>query len=344
MSSSDCFIHRPYLYYADEPGPNLHNQLRAAAQSQPLYVQPSESRQSNHNHHVSDPYRNYELPSGSGQSNHSDSGPLDGPGNRHLQVYAAETNEGWADPITREELKQSAPPRSREEIHYYGEREVEKSTQDPEVIGHSCVPIPKGNDKANRVTAQPHNPESNLAPTQSYWHGIVDKVKRMNWEDAERGDKVLRYFVKRGYDARRSAHLRSKRDDSVHMEEGQLYTLDGVCREVEVPLLFALVRHKREQDYVIIFGSMKEALELANTEDDFEIQIVLDFEQAAINAARRIFPEFLVQGCLWHLSQGQLCVLIIEWRQMVKGLPILPREHLDQWMRITPLITHVGDS
>ncbi|RCN52612.1 hypothetical protein ANCCAN_01311 [Ancylostoma caninum] len=60
---------------------------------------------------------------------------------------------------------------------------------------------------------------------------------------------------------------RSKRHAPVRMEEGQLYTINGVCRGgFEVSLLFAVTRHKSEQHYPTIFGNMKEALQAVPNE------------------------------------------------------------------------------
>ncbi|EYC09415.1 hypothetical protein Y032_0060g3103 [Ancylostoma ceylanicum] len=60
---------------------------------------------------------------------------------------------------------------------------------------------------------------------------------------------------------------RSKRGSGVRMQEGQLYTIHGACGGgFEVPLLFAITRHKTEDAYMIVFGKLKEVVQSANTE------------------------------------------------------------------------------
>ncbi|KAK6734095.1 hypothetical protein RB195_017707 [Necator americanus] len=153
---------------------------------------------------------------------------------------------------------------------------------------------------------------------------------------------------------------RSKRGSSVRMEEGQLYTIHGVCRGgFEVPLLFAITRRKREEEYVIVFEKMKQALESASESDpqsEFELTIVVDYELAAINAAKRVFPRCAIEGCCWHLSQAWVrrrntlgilqflkgrgkCGRVTRWWRTLKGLPFLPREmfHLVNALRRPPV-------
>ncbi|RCN41696.1 hypothetical protein ANCCAN_12366 [Ancylostoma caninum] len=48
------------------------------------------------------------------------------------------------------------------------------------------------------------------------------------------------------------------------MEEGQLYTIHGLYRGgFEVLLLFAVTWHKSEENYLTMFGKMKEAVQAA---------------------------------------------------------------------------------
>ncbi|EYC41595.1 hypothetical protein Y032_0563g3524 [Ancylostoma ceylanicum] len=88
----------------------------------------------------------------------------------------------------------------------------EDFTQDPETIGPTlCQYEERESDKANRMLYE------------SYWYRVVDKIERMSWggeiiltvlvdvprcSDAEKRNRVVQYFVKRGYDARRSAYSR----------------------------------------------------------------------------------------------------------------------------------------
>ncbi|RCN35254.1 hypothetical protein ANCCAN_18895, partial [Ancylostoma caninum] len=141
---------------------------------------------------------------------------------------------------------------------------------------------------------------------------------------------------------------RTERRAPERMEEGQLYTIHGVYRGgFEVPLLFAVTRNKSEDDYVTIFGKMKEAVQAVpsdtpNTEP--QLRIVVDFKMAAINAARAVFPLSSTEGCAWHLTQawvrnrnrlgllrflkgGERDPRVVHWGKTLKGLPFLPRDH-----------------
>ncbi|VDO51561.1 unnamed protein product [Haemonchus placei] len=76
---------------------------------------------------------------------------------------------------------------------------------------------------------------------------------------------------------------------------GQLYTIHGVmANSVDVPLLFAITTRKNERVYERIFGKLKEAIEAAGGRNN--IRILLDYEKAAINAAKRDM------WCKWDVS------------------------------------------
>ncbi|RCN33095.1 hypothetical protein ANCCAN_21079 [Ancylostoma caninum] len=84
--------------------------------------------------------------------------------------------------------------------------------------------------------------------------------------------------------------------------KSQLYTIHGVCSNgVEVPLLYAISSKKTEQVYTIIFGHMRDELGAAVPP---RLRVVLDYEKAAINAVKRVFPNATVQGCAFHLAQA----------------------------------------
>ncbi|KAL6724224.1 hypothetical protein Aduo_019130 [Ancylostoma duodenale] len=75
----------------------------------------------------------------------------------------------------------------------------------------------------------------------------------------------------------------------------------------EGPLSFAIPRHKTEHDYMIAFEKLKKVLQSANTtepKDGPHLAIIVNFEEAVIKAARRVFPECSLEGWRWHLSQA----------------------------------------
>ncbi|KIH45462.1 hypothetical protein ANCDUO_24497 [Ancylostoma duodenale] len=79
-------------------------------------------------------------------------------------------------------------------------------------------------------------------------------------------------------------HKLNPRTAPVHMEKGQLYTIHASCNgEMEVPILYAITRSKKQASYRTIFGALKEA---------------------AVKAAKATFPESVVQGCAFHLAQA----------------------------------------
>ncbi|RCN48142.1 hypothetical protein ANCCAN_05827 [Ancylostoma caninum] len=73
-----------------------------------------------------------------------------------------------------------------------------------------------------------------------------------------------------------------------------------------VPILYAITRRKDIATYRTIFGQLKEVI------GEHGLKIILDFEKAAIRAAREAFPDAVVQRCAFHLAQA--------WNRMAKEL------------------------
>ncbi|RCN47272.1 hypothetical protein ANCCAN_06714 [Ancylostoma caninum] len=141
-------------------------------------------------------------------------------------------------------------------------------------------------------------------------------------------------------------HKLNPRNTPVRMDKGQLYTIHAVCNgETEVPILYAVTRSKTKATYRTIFRKLKEELTQHGAGDG--IRIVLDFEKAAINATRTIFPEATIQGCAFHLSQAwnRKCTAlglrrfirgprklwsIARWWSILKGMIFLPVDLLQR--------------
>ncbi|CAJ0595579.1 unnamed protein product [Cylicocyclus nassatus] len=89
------------------------------------------------------------------------------------------------------------------------------------------------------------------------------------------------------------------------MEEGQVYTVHGVCNGgFEMPLMFAIMTRKREEDFRVVFEKLKEKINAAMPESgEQQLKFVVDFDLAAITAAAQVFPRCSIEGCSWHLSQ-----------------------------------------
>ncbi|KAL6723730.1 hypothetical protein Aduo_018706 [Ancylostoma duodenale] len=89
-------------------------------------------------------------------------------------------------------------------------------------------------------------------------------------------------------------------------DNAQLYTIHGVCNNaVEVPLLHAVTTKKTVQTYARIFETVRQELEAVRIgKSEVIVRVILDFEKAAINAAKRTFDKAELEGCGWHLSQA----------------------------------------
>ncbi|KAL6729504.1 hypothetical protein Aduo_000552 [Ancylostoma duodenale] len=98
-------------------------------------------------------------------------------------------------------------------------------------------------------------------------------------------------------------HKLNPKTAPVHMEKGQLYTIHAACNgEMELPILYAVTRSKKAQTYRTIFGALKEVHNRFGAPQ--QLRILLDYEKAAIKAAKAIFTESVVQGCAFHLAQA----------------------------------------
>ncbi|CAJ0606947.1 unnamed protein product [Cylicocyclus nassatus] len=122
-------------------------------------------------------------------------------------------------------------------------------------------------------------------------------------------DDLHIYFSRKVVELARDHGLHALIGDGVHklnpvtipnrMDKGQLYVVHGAIQGgIEVPLLYAVTRFKTVGTYKIVFESLREVL------GEYKERFVVDFEKAAIRAARETFPETDVQGCAFHLAQA----------------------------------------
>ncbi|VDM67049.1 unnamed protein product [Strongylus vulgaris] len=129
------------------------------------------------------------------------------------------------------------------------------------------------------------------------------------------------------------------------------YKVSKLCKIIKIIISYARI------DYMVIFQQLREALVRANAEsEELQLRFIVDFEMATINAARRVFPRFSVEGCSWHLSQAWVrkrnslgplhymkgegrCGRVIRWWRTLKGLPFLPRScyHLVNALQTPPV-------
>lgn len=79
----------------------------------------------------------------------------------------------------------------------------------------------------------------------------------------------------------------------------QLYVIHGSRDGWRAPLLYALCAKKTTQIYVKLLEQIK--LKLPDYSPE---QVNMDFELAAINAVKQVFPNAKLQCCLFHLKQS----------------------------------------
>ncbi|EYC22299.1 hypothetical protein Y032_0017g3270 [Ancylostoma ceylanicum] len=84
----------------------------------------------------------------------------------------------------------------------------------------------------------------------------------------------------------------------------QLYTVHAVCEGgIEMPVLHAITAKKTTRVYEKIFSHLRTQFQRHGIPES-RLRIILDFEKAAIKAARKVFPRATVEGCIFHLGQA----------------------------------------
>ncbi|XP_053381681.1 uncharacterized protein LOC123533370 [Mercenaria mercenaria] len=66
----------------------------------------------------------------------------------------------------------------------------------------------------------------------------------------------------------------------------------------QVPLVYVLMSRRTKQDYIAVLTSLRSMLERPQVE-----WFMLDFEAAAWQALREVFPGCVLKGCVFHWSQ-----------------------------------------
>lgn len=93
----------------------------------------------------------------------------------------------------------------------------------------------------------------------------------------------------------------------------QLYTIHGSIHGYTFPLIYCISTRKTEAFYRDVLDRLKTHAAELNFELNPEI-ILSDYEIAFMNAARAIFPNSSIKGCLFHLTQS------IYKQVVIKGL------------------------
>jgi len=115
----------------------------------------------------------------------------------------------------------------------------------------------------------------------------------------------------------------------------QLYTLHASVHGQLFPLVFVLLPNKSEQTYRRMFTLLKDAIQREIDSELLPETVMLDFEVAAKNAVKAVFPLCTLRGCFFHYTQciwrkTQACGLTVPYREednirrLVRRAAVLP--------------------
>ena len=79
----------------------------------------------------------------------------------------------------------------------------------------------------------------------------------------------------------------------------QLFTIHGLVNGNMVACVYALLPNKQQDTYTSLLRVLRNANPLLSPRT-----VMIDYELASMNAIQEIFPDAIVQGCLYHLSQA----------------------------------------
>ena len=79
----------------------------------------------------------------------------------------------------------------------------------------------------------------------------------------------------------------------------QVYTIHAICNGKVMPCIFSLLPNKTGPTYDRVFQEIDRHMN-----GHVPTDILFDFEQAALNGARHVFPGINVKGCFFHLSKN----------------------------------------
>ncbi|RCN29649.1 hypothetical protein ANCCAN_24592 [Ancylostoma caninum] len=199
---------------------------------------------------------------------------------------------------------------------------------DPCLLPHNCLPTKKLQDKAERIALESKqnirkDKNSRRASAQKHWHSTVGSIMRMEWEDDRQRKEVLRRSVRA---QQREVNMKVIPEDLQNLPDGSrflhikrpdlhLYYSEEVIQKAcenginaligvhklnpktaPLPILYAVTRSKKVQTYRTIFGALKEVLDRYGAPP--RLRILLDYEKAAIKAAKATFTESVIQDAL----------------------------------------------
>jgi len=134
----------------------------------------------------------------------------------------------------------------------------------------------------------------------------------------------------------------------------QLYTMHGFVNGEALALVWALLPNKSQASYNELFAAIRSSF--LNTFGDVGNgkTFLVDFEHAAINAIRQVFPEYRIKGCSFHFRQALYRRIQLEglaqeyenadsairrWLRQIMSLSALPEyaiAHIWRWLGVPP--------
>ena len=79
---------------------------------------------------------------------------------------------------------------------------------------------------------------------------------------------------------------------------------DPTSRTVPLPLVYALLSSKSEEEYKAVFDAVNSQAGRFCLQDFEPDSIMSDFEFAILNAAEDVFPDIQMSCCFFHLKQS----------------------------------------
>lgn len=77
----------------------------------------------------------------------------------------------------------------------------------------------------------------------------------------------------------------------------QVYTIMGKFKNKNIPLIYCITKQKDEKNYEYIFNFIRNKINCSKK------YFLIDNEKAPFNVIRKFFPDSLITGCYFHLSQ-----------------------------------------
>ncbi|RCN51453.1 hypothetical protein ANCCAN_02404 [Ancylostoma caninum] len=197
-------------------------------------------------------------------------------------------------------------------------------------LPHSCLPLDRYDDKADRpgkseerscenslvkntTTEEEHLRAASAQKRTVQMDSIPENLSQLpdgeNFLQLQNSDTHL-YYSEEVTAMACDNGLSALIGDGIHklnpvtipdrMDKGQLYTIHAVIRGgVEIPILYAITRHKNIATYRTIFRRLRKIIA-----ERPGLRIVLDFEKVATRVAMEAFDEGTVEGCAFQLAQA----------------------------------------